>query len=472
MTIRYRALIGDSKDFIEDYISSLVFDRKLTRYAAMVMLAHVKALEKTRYIPKEYASNIASELIDIIETDGEKIYRWIEERKMRFEDIFEAIESYLHEVVDGGAGYIALGRSRNDHVAATLRLYARDALHTILDNLIELRKTLLEKASEYRSTIFPFFTHQQLAQCGSAALYFLSYEYAISVAWRLLTHSHTLLSENPLGSGAAAGTMAPLDLAILSKYLCFDKEVIPPYYATGSRQFLLSIVFGIVLVLSELSRMVEDLLFIDSVIPHAIEFPVEHISTSSIMPHKRNLVTLEVARAKISNIVGLSISMISIYKSIPYGYNLDLQEMNRIFMDIVSSTTTTINILTDLVRRIRIDESRILKYVEDKPCWSSDAVEYIAMKRGRPAREIYYQIARQLKNGSQGGEVLSKILLGMGIQPSSVWNFIRSKPVEVNIKRMIEDGWGVLEEDRKLVRDVLLKIESCMSELIGESGKV
>ncbi|MCS7111338.1 MAG: lyase family protein [Ignisphaera sp.] len=472
MTIRYRTFLGDSKNFIENYTTSLEFDRKLAKYAAMVMLAHVKALEGGGYIPKDYVQSIVNELVDVIKTDGEKIYKWIEERKMRFEDIFEAIESYLYDRVDGGAGYIALGRSRNDHVAAVLRLYARDALHIILSNLIDLRKALLEKASEYRNTIFPFFTHQQLAQCGSAALYFLSYEHTLSVSWRHLTHLHDMLSENPLGSGAAAGTMVPLDIGVLSRYLCFNQEVLPPYYATGSRQFLLLMTFGIVSILSELSRMAEDLLFINSVIPYAIEFPVEHIATSSIMPHKRNLVTLEIARAKISNIVGLHNSMISIYKSIPYGYNLDLQEMNRIFMDIINSATATIEIFTDVIRGIRIDENRILKYVEDKPCWSSDVVEYIAMKKSRPVREVYYQIAKQLKNCSQNGEALSKILLGVGIQPNNIWNLIRNKPVEVYIKKMIEGAWRVLEEDKKLVRDILESIEGCRVELISGSNKV
>ncbi|MEM1561349.1 MAG: lyase family protein [Ignisphaera sp.] len=472
MTIRYRAFLGDSKSFIEDYISSLDFDKRLTKYVAMVMLAHVKVLENSGHIPKEYVQDIAKELIDIVKTDGEKIYKWIEEKKVKFEDIFEAIESYLYDVVDGGAGYIALGRSRNDHVAAVLRLYARDALYNILYNLIELRKALLEKASEYRSTIFPFFTHQQLAQCGSAALYFLSYEYALSTVWRYLLQLLDILSENPLGSGAAAGTVVPLDIGLLSKYLCFKQSVLPPYYATGSRLFLLSLVSGIVLFMGELSRMAEDLISMNGIIPYAIEFPVEHISTSSIMPHKRNLVTLEIARSKISKIVGLYTSMLSIYKSIPYGYNLDLQELNRIFMDIVSDTITTLNVFVDIIKGIKINEDKIIKYVEDKPCWSSDVVEYIAITKGKPVREIYFQIARQLKSYRQNGDTLSKILLNIGIQPNNVWNIIKSRPIEMYIKKMIEGAWRILEEDRKLVKDSLESIESCRAELISEPRQV
>ncbi len=467
MAIRYRAFLGESKNFIEDYISSLKFDRELTKYVAMVILAHVKALGSSGYIPKDYVQNIVGELVDIVKTDGEKIYRWIEEKKMKFEDIFEAIESYLYDVVDGGAGYIALGRSRNDHVAVALRLYARDTLYDILSSLIELRKVLLEKASEYRNIMFPFFTHQQLAQCGSAALYFLSYEHSLSIVWKHLLQLQDVLSENPLGSGAAAGTMVPLDMGLLSRYLCLNQEILPPYYATGSRQFLLSIASGIVLALSELSRMSEDLIFINSVIPSAIEFPVEHIATSSIMPHKRNLVTLEIARAKISNIMGLFTSMLMIYKSIPYGYNLDLQEINRIYIDIVSSTITTINIFVDLIQGIKLNEDRILKYIEDKPCWSSDVVEYIAMRKGKPVREVYFQIAKQLKNYRQNGEALAKILLNIGIQPNSVWSIIRSKPIETYIKKMIEGAWKALEEDRKFVKDSVENVERCIAELIS-----
>ncbi|MEM4627628.1 MAG: hypothetical protein QXX37_05005, partial [Ignisphaera sp.] len=206
--------------------------------------------------------------------------------------------------------------------------------------------------------------------------------------------------------------------------------------------------------------------------PYAIEFPVEHISTSSIMPHKRNLVTLEIARSKISKIVGLYTSMLSIYKSIPYGYNLDLQELNRIFMDIVSDTISTLNVFIDIIKGIKINEDKIIKYVEDKPCWSSDVVEYIAITKGKPVREIYFQIARQLKSYRQNGDTLSKILLNIGIQPNNVWNIIKSRPIEMYIKKMIEGAWRILEEDRKLVKDGLESIESCRAELISEPRQV
>lgn len=472
MTLRYRIFVGESKSFIEDYISSLDFDRKLVRYVAMVMLAHVRALESGGYISKAQSENILKELIDIIKTNGEKIYRWIEEKKIKFEDIFEVLESYLYDVVDSGAGYIALGRSRNDHVAAVLRIFARDLLFDILLNIIELRRILLEKASEYRNTIFPFFTHQQLAQCGSAALYFLSYEHSLAVAWRQLIQKFAILSENPLGSGAAAGTMVSLDISLLSKYLCFSQDIIPPYYATGSRQFLLFLASDIVLAMSELSRMAEDLIFINSLIPYAIEFPVEHIATSSIMPHKRNLVTLEIARAKASRAIGFLTSMLSTYRSIPYGYNLDLQEVNRTFIDMVSEVLNTIKIFIDIIHGVKINEDKILKYIEDKPWWSSDVVEYIAIKKNKPVREIYFQIAKQLKSYKQNGEALSKILSGIGITISDIWNIIRGKPVEGYIKKMIEEAWKVLENDRKLVKDEIERVERCRLELLSEFRQV
>jgi argininosuccinate lyase len=67
----------------------------------------------------------------------------------------------------------------------------------------------------------------------------------------------------------------------------------------------------------EISRFAEDMLTINSLIPGAINPPIEHVATSSIMPHKRNLVTMEIARARASKVLGYVVASQSIYKGPP-----------------------------------------------------------------------------------------------------------------------------------------------------------
>jgi len=466
LTLRYRAHIGASKEYIEKYISSLDIDRVLARHVVYTMIAHTLSLTENQVISGDIASQIIKELIDIAKTDGEKLYEWLEEKKVVFEDIFEALEAYLYEVLGEKAGYIAIGRSRNDHISMVLRLFAREVVLSILSELLNLRRVLIEKAVKYAKMIFPFYTHQQIAQCGSAALYFLSYEYVFRNAWRDVLSTLEHLNENPLGSGPAAGSMVSHNREVLARTLCIKEEIIPPYYATGSRYFLLHVVSALSLALVEIGRLIEDFMLMLSAIPHAIEIPKEHIATSSIMPHKRNPVTLEISRSKIKKVLGLASSMFDIYESIPYGYNLDLQELNQIFVNVVTETTSILHVISDFLKGVEINEQAIMDYIKDKPCWSSDVVEYIAYTRNMPAREVYMNFSELFaKYGWRSSEALSNILSAFNLTLTKIWEVVRSKPVESSVKSLIENALSNLKQDEETLRKISEFLKSCYAKL-------
>jgi len=471
MALRYRAHLGASKNLIESYFSSLEEDRVLAKYSAMVMLAHVKTLLSQGVIPKVRGESVSKALVEVVKSKGEALYKWISERGHYFEDVFEALEAYLHEVAGVGAGYIAIGRSRNDHVAAVLRLFIRDRVLEVLQKLIELRRALLDKAMEFREVIIPYFTHGQVAQCGSASVYFASYEYTFSNIWRLLIQGLEMLNENPLGSGAADGSLLNLDRGRLAEMLCFSDSLIPPYYSTGSRLFALYHLNTLSLLMLEISRFAEDMLTINSLIPGAINPPIEHVATSSIMPHKRNLVTMEIARARASKVLGYVVASQSIYKGLPYGYNLDLQEINSLIMQAFDIASSTLDVLTDFASRLHLSGDAFLKYLIDKPCWSSELVEYIALTSGRPAREVYSAVAKLFEScNSVDEKCVSRVLTAYGLSVHDMLNIIKNKPVEISVKKMLEDAWSRLEKDRATLKNVSELLEKCTAELLSYSS--
>ena len=468
MALRYRIFIGQTKDSVEKYFSSLENDKRIAKYVIMVMLAHVKTLVKQGIIPKDHGEEVIRILKGLAKSSGELLYKWIEQSKASYEDVFEALEAYLHEFAKAGASYIAIGRSRNDHVAAVLRMYMRDSIVEILNKLLGVRESLLHKAAELKNIMVPFFTHGQVAQCGSASVYFMSYEYTFSNIWKLLYQGLDLLKENSLGSGAASGSLINLDREGIGAMLCFDSSPIPPYYSTGSRLFVLHYLNVLSLLMVELSRLAEDAVFLNSVVPNALKVPVEHIATSSIMPHKRNLVTMEIVRANASKVCGLAFGAQSIYKGLPYGYNLDLQEINGIAINLVDVVQKTLDVVKDFIDGLSIDGNAIQRFLEDKPCWSSDLVEYIALTSGRPAREVYLSIAKLFKDcGTIDSACISKVLSHFNLNSEAIWNIVRSKPVEVNIEKLLEDAWTRLENDRSSIKNVLLAIEKCTLALLS-----
>lgn len=67
------------------------------------------------------------------------------------------------------------GRSRNDQVTLDTKLYLKKYLKTIIDEVLNLHTTLLEKAKENINTIMPGYTHMQKAQPITFAHHLLAY---------------------------------------------------------------------------------------------------------------------------------------------------------------------------------------------------------------------------------------------------------------------------------------------------------
>jgi argininosuccinate lyase len=465
--LRYRSFLGESKDFVEKFFSSLEEDKDFARYAAMVMLAHVKELIKRGIVSKEQGQGIVKALQEIVESNGETLYSWIKAKGYVFEDVFEALEAYLHAVNDEVADFIAIGRSRNDHVAAVLRLYVRDRVLQVLDKLLLLRKVFASKAMDYRNSIIPYFTHAQIAQCGSAAIYFLSYEHTFTQITELLLNGLKLLNECPLGSGAAAGAGIYIDVESLSKALCFDSFA-PPYYATGSRLFILYYLNSLSLLMLELSRFAEDMIMLSNTTPTVVKVPSTHIATSSIMPHKRNLVTMEILRAKTAITLGLNTAAEAIYKGLPYGYNLDFQELNNVLRQAFNYVLESLDAVIDFVQGVEILSEKSKGVIESTPCWSSDVAEYLAITSNTPIRRVYYILARIFKECEViDKECIRNVLSRLGLSLNDVVNIIKSKPIETQLKRFIEEAWSGITRDENIVKSLKKALNECMNNLLS-----
>jgi len=456
VVLRYRSLIGGSQHDVEDYISSMEDDRELAKYISMVYLAHLKSLISKGYIPiNKDAVKLESELVGLIQSNCEDVYKWVKHENLIYEDFFEALESYLHHKVGAVAGYLALGRSRNDHVAAVLRLYIRDKLIELLVELLKLRKALLERAARYSGIIIPYFTHRQIAQCGDASIYFLSHLHTYTKLWRIIISNLDLLTENPLGAGPAAGTLVDHDFKLLAENLCFNETQIPPYYATGSRLFLLHALSDIVLLLSEISRLAEDMFMLNLYARDAIKPPIEHVATSSIMPHKRNLVTLEVARAKANLILGFLTSAISTYSSLPYGYNLELQELNKVFMETIKTSIDTLRIVGDFIKRLEICPETLDSLVTNITCWSAELVEYVSIESKKPTRQVYFEIGELIKEGRVVNE------LNIDVKKLAL-----AKPVAVKLKEAMSEYEGFIREDEETLSKLIKNLSECGNKLL------
>ena len=129
-------------------------------------------------------------------------------------------------------------RSRNDQVATDFKLWVRDAIDLLLEDLDEYKKVLINRAEQEIETIMPGFTHLQNAQPVSLGHHLLAYVEMARDRSRLID-CRKRLNRCPLGSAALAGTVYPIDRNFCSDELGFDEPTKNSLDAVSDRDFAL-----------------------------------------------------------------------------------------------------------------------------------------------------------------------------------------------------------------------------------------
>ncbi len=384
-----KVLLGPTKDFILEFISSTEEDEYIVDEVIEVFMVHVEALYRAGLI----SNDLRGKALDALKRSKEPVLELM--RSSGFEDVHEALERYLREVLGSDYGYLVIGRSRNDHVATALRLKCLRGINGILKLLKELRKELLLKACRYVGSVMPLYTHLQQAQLSSIAHYLLYVDEIIKTHTNLLEYvKDHVISLSPLGSSAVAGTTVCIDRVFERDRLGFKGLCENTLYATSSRDFIILTLSVLTSLFTEITRFFNDLITWNMAEISTVKLPKEHISTSSVMPHKKNPVTLEVLRALTSELIGYLVIALSMVKSIGSGYSLDLQEVNKYLIKGIDLTIKGIKVLIDVVKGLEFDTDSWVKIVrESYYLILTDIAEVTSIKCGLPYRSVYNIVA-------------------------------------------------------------------------------
>ena len=386
MLYRKGAVEGEVPKLISNFTSSLKYDKKIAKATVKVILAHVEHLCEINALKQDVCSKILSILKELYEGILEN---YPEEG---FEDVHEYIEYYIiSKLGEDIGGYVNLGKSRNDQVITAIRIVLKEEIIKILEEITKLQYTLLEKAKEHIETLAPGYTHQQKAQITTLAHHLLAFYDALDRDYDRIYESLKRIDASPLGSAAMVGnTISGYSRIRVARKLGFSRIVENTEDAIASRDFILEAIFNITILMNNISRFIEDLILWSMNELSYIILPEHHVATSSIMPHKRNPVTLEIIRAKTAKVLGYATSAYTLLKSLPYSYNLDLQELTPILWEIIDCCSETLTVLDNLLSNIRFNEERLLKSIsENITLHFSDLAEYITLKYGVPFRKVH-----------------------------------------------------------------------------------
>ena len=209
------------------------------------------------------------------------------------EDIHSFVEATLIEQLGDVARKLHTGRSRNDQVATDFRLWCREHVELLSQDLHQVIGSLLKTAESNLDVILPGYTHLQRAQPVRYPHWCLAY---VEMFKRDLSRLHDLkvrLNQCPLGSGALAGTTYPIDRYEIATELGFDSPCLNSLDAVSDRDYVLETLFAASTSMMHLSRMAEDLIFFNTGEAGFITLGDQVTSGSSLMPQKKNPDALE-----------------------------------------------------------------------------------------------------------------------------------------------------------------------------------
>ncbi|MEM3619304.1 MAG: argininosuccinate lyase, partial [Candidatus Korarchaeum sp.] len=139
--------LGEQEDWLLKFTSSLEEDRSLFRAVVLTALAHQIHLFELNLVP-EGVREVISLLLDALGREEEIL-------SGDFEDVHEAVESWVLRRAGDNGGWMAYGKSRNDQVATALRYLAIRELIAILWEIKRLRESLLDAAASNLELLTP-----------------------------------------------------------------------------------------------------------------------------------------------------------------------------------------------------------------------------------------------------------------------------------------------------------------------------
>src|SRR3989338_1399293 len=154
-----------------------------------------------------------------------------------YEDIHTLIQAELEKKVGKLAKRLHTGRSRNDLVATSTRLYLKEKILTILEAINQFQSVLVAQAEKNRSVVIPGYTHLQRAQVVLIGHHFLAYVEMLERDKSRLVDARKRMNECPLGAGALAGSSLPLNRAFVARLLGFEKPTANSLDSVSDRDF-------------------------------------------------------------------------------------------------------------------------------------------------------------------------------------------------------------------------------------------
>lgn len=370
-------------------------DRYLAKYDVLGSMAHITMLQSIGLLEKDELTQLLAALGNIYKTCEEGQFV-IEEG---VEDVHSQVELVLTRKLGDMGKKIHSGRSRNDQVLVDLRLFIRQQLMEVVEDVNTLFDELIRKSNHYKDVLMPGYTHLQIAMPSSFGLWFGAYAESLVDDMLFLQAAYRMTNRNPLGSAAGYGSSFPLNRSLTTELLGFDSMDYNVVYAQmGRGKTERNVAFAMATVAGTLAKLAFDACLFNCQNFGFVKLPKECTTGSSIMPHKKNPDVFELIRAKSNKLQALPQQVMLIMNNLPSGYFRDLQIIKEIFLPAFDELKDCLQMCAYIINRMEVNEHILDNPIYD-PIFSVEEVNNLAAA-GMPFRDAYKRVGLEIEAGT------------------------------------------------------------------------
>ncbi len=469
----YRSRLGKNLDEITlDYVSSISDDTVIAQYDIIGSQAHVIMLKEKNIITKGEAKKILSAL--------EFLKKEKFDKNNASEDIHELIEMLvIKKIGPASGGKMHTARSRNDQIALDTRMKIRDDISIICNCLLDTIEALVSQGKKHQKTIIPLYTHLQQAQVGTFSHYLLAQADSLFRDFERLSECYMRINRSPIGAGPIGGTSLPIDRQFTAKLLGFEGIVENSIDATSSRDFVAEYIASASILMTNLSRLSEDLIIWSSSEFNFIELADQFASPSSVMPQKKNPDILELTRGKTSEIIGNLMSILSTLKGLPTGYGRDLQQIKTGIWATSKTTISALIIIKSMILTITVNEKKMKRAAESGNLIALDVAEKLVQKN-IPFRTAHTIVGRLVHVAHDSKKSLFKL------NPSEIKkisretktdfkiisNILKSTTIATSLQDRVSQGSSGYSQQARMIENRLEKINDYRTQMTKRDNKL
>lgn len=377
---------------VEQYTESISFDWRLYKYDIIGSVAHCRMLAECGIISHDEASQIVEALGEIQREIERGEFVW----DPSFEDIHMAIEHRLIQKIGDVGGKLHTARSRNDQIALDMRLYLRDVIISVREELLNVIEALLKLAGKFFHVVMPGYTHLQHAQPVAFSHHLMAYCEMFRRDEERFFDCFKRVNVLPLGSAALAGTSFPIDMEFTAKYLKFDAVTRNSMDAVSDRDYMLEFLSSSAITMMHVSRLAEEVVLWSSSEFEFIELSDAFCTGSSIMPQKKNPDVAELMRGKTGRVYGNLMALLTIMKALPLTYNRDLQEDKIPVFDTADTLLSTLKLLAMMLSDLSVNEEKMELSAKKGWILATELADYLVTK-GVPFRRAHHIVGQIVK---------------------------------------------------------------------------